>query len=89
MNSKTNFIYGIAIMLSSSKKKTITAHELAKRLNANGFLTGKGTAYKGSRGTYTLIKATYNTVKAFLGKQQADLIATSFTKPNGAFAWDK
>ncbi|WP_428331638.1 hypothetical protein [Mucilaginibacter sp.] len=89
MNSKMTFIYRIAFTLSRCKKKTITAKELAKKLNSYGFLTGYGTAYKGGRGTYTLIKATYKAAKKVLGKAQADLIANSFTKSNGGFAWDK
>jgi hypothetical protein len=84
MDSKKSFILNFAISLSGG---TITVADLAAILNANGFRTSYGALYQGMRGTYTLLHSTYKAVKKFSGPAQAALIADSFTKPNGKFAW--
>jgi virulence-associated protein VapD len=87
MDLKKSHIYNLALILSRSKS-TMTAADLAANLNANGFTTSYGTPYLGMRGTYTLLHSTYEVVKRLHGKAQAGIIANSFTKPNGGFAWE-
>ena len=87
MDLKKSHIYNLALLLSRSKS-TMTVPDLAANLNANGFTTSYGTPYQGARGTYTLLHSTYEVVERVLGKTQAGIIANSFTKPDGEFAWE-
>ena len=80
-------MYGLARNLLTTGD-SMTGYELANYLNSNGFTTDYGTAYQGLRGTYTLLRGTYYSVKLKFGKAEADLIAISFKKPNGQFAWE-
>jgi hypothetical protein len=87
MDSKKLHIYNLAVLLNSSKRK-MTVADLAANLNASGYTTSYGTPYLGMRGTYTLLHSTYEVVERVMGRTQAGLIANSFTKPNGEFAWN-
>lgn len=61
--------------------------ELAGLLNWNGFTTNYGTSFKGGRGTYTLIHATYDWLMATGRPTDADNVAKSFKKPDGNYAY--
>lgn len=86
MDLKKSHIYNLALLLNGSKSQ-MTAADLAANLNAHGFTTSYGTPYQGMRGTYTLLHSTYEVVERAYGRAQAAIIANTFTKPNGTFAW--
>ncbi|MHC1775730.1 MAG: hypothetical protein AB9834_09985 [Lentimicrobium sp.] len=59
MNQKKYYIWQLASFLSYHKMH-MSGEELADHLNRNDFLTNYGTEYQGGRGTYTLIRETWN-----------------------------
>lgn len=87
MNDKKYYIWQLASFLNGFGMK-MSGEELADHLNRNNFLTNYGTEYKGGRGTYKLIRETWNWLHNDLNlKQEADKIASSFVKPDGSYAY--
>ncbi len=60
---------------------------LAEFLNAAGHRTRYGTPYKGKRGTYRLVKMTYRCLHRAGRTEEASVVAATFTRPNGAYAY--
>ena len=87
MNEKRVYIWKLAAFLADNDK-TMSGDELAKHLNRNNFLTEYGTKYKGTRGTYKLIKETWNWLNDDLGlPKEAARVAKAFVKPDGTYAY--
>ena len=61
MNEKKIYIWQLAAFLASHNMR-MSGGELADHLNRNEFLTGYGTEYRGGRGVYRLIEATWKWV---------------------------
>lgn len=73
MNNK-KYIHEIAVIARKANINIQVAH-VAAAMNHLGYSTTDGKEYKGERGTYTLIHATYDWLVA-LGKQaDADMVA--------------
>jgi hypothetical protein len=68
---------------------TIPVPDLAPRLTAAGHLTGYGTPYKGGRGTYRLVRATYHRLIRAGLRAEAEMVARAFTRPDGRWAWQR
>lgn len=67
----------------------MSAEELAAHLNRNEFLTTYGTMYQGGRGTYKLIKETWDWLKnGLLLPGEADKVARAFVKADGTYAYE-
>lgn len=89
MNRKKLYIWRLASFLRQNDM-VMSGEELAAHLNRNNFLTGYGEQYKGGRGTYTLIDATWDWVHDELGlKDEAEAVAKAFVKPDGSYAYEK
>jgi hypothetical protein len=87
MNQKKYYIWQLASFLFNHKMY-MSGEELAEHLNRNDFLTSYGTEYQGGRGTYTLIRETYNWLNNDLHlTEEASKVAEVFVKPNGDHAW--
>ena len=87
MNDKKVYIWRLASFLSMNTK-TMSGEELADHLNRNDFMTSYGTEYQGGRGTYKLIKETYNWLNAELNlSEEAKHVANAFVKPDGTYAY--
>jgi hypothetical protein len=84
---KKLYIWRLALFLHSNNMN-MSGDELAAHLNRNKIKTGYGSEYAGSRGTYTLIKTTYNWVKDMGLENEAKAIAEAYVKPDGTHAWD-
>lgn len=68
---------------------TMSAEELAAHLNRNNFLTNYGTEYRGGRGTYKLLKETWDWLQNHLKlPKEAEKVAEAFVKPDGTYAYD-
>lgn len=68
---------------------TMSAEELADHLNRNNFLTSYGTEYQGGRGTYKLIKETWDWLQNGLKlPNEAKKVATAYVKPDGTYAYE-
>lgn len=66
----------------------MSGEELAVHLNRNNFLTNYGTEYQGGRGTYTLIRETWNWLQNDLHlTDEAAKVAEVFVKPDGSYAY--
>jgi hypothetical protein len=88
MDKKKKYILKLATTLHSQGKK-MTGQKLADNLNKNNFLTSYGTKYQGGRGTYKLIRETWNCLENKLNQtQDAKIVAETFVKANGAFAYN-
>jgi hypothetical protein len=85
---KKEYIAKVADMLVATNT-TMTGETLATLLNWNDFRTGYDKEYSGTRGTYTLIHATYNWLADSGRQPDADKVALAFKKPNGTYAYDK
>lgn len=59
--------------------------QLATYLNRRGLFSTHGKPYNGLRGTYTLVRATYQWLKRQGQTLEADRVAHSFVKPDGTF----
>jgi hypothetical protein len=69
---------------------TMSAAELAEHLNRNDFLTGYKTQFSGGRGTFRLIKATYDWVAKELGLVgEAECVSKAFVDQKGTYAYLK
>lgn len=82
-------IHKLALFLYEYDLK-MSVRELADLLNRNGYRTSYGAEYQGERGTLKLISSTYQWVLDETDDQnQADAVASSFVKENGAYAYEK
>ncbi len=67
----------------------MSGEELAAHLNRNEFLTSYGTEYAGGRGTYTLIRKTWEWLEHDLGlPSEAEHVARAFVRPDGGYAYE-
>jgi hypothetical protein len=88
MNEKRVYIWKLASFLANSDK-VMSGEELADHLNRNEFLTEYGSEYKGTRGTYTLIRQTWRWLHDELGlPTEAKHVAEAFVKPDGSYAYE-
>ena len=88
MNKKKLYIWRLASFLHQHGM-TMSGEELAEHLNRNKFLTSYGEQYKGGRGTYKLIRETWQWVHDELGiDDEADKIAAAYVKPDGSYAYE-
>ena len=88
MNKKKYYIWQLAAFLQSHEM-TMSAEELAAHLNRNKFLTSYGSEFQGGRGTYTLIRQTWEWVKNELQlPDEAEKVARAFVKPDGTYAYE-
>jgi hypothetical protein len=87
MNEKRTYIWKLATFLSNNDK-VMSGEELADHLNRNEFLTEYGSEYKGTRGTYTLIRETWRWLNDELElPEEAEHVAKAFVKPDGTYAY--
>ncbi len=87
MNEKKLYIWKLADFLSRHEMR-MSGEELADHLNRNKFLTNYGTEYQGGRGTYTLIRETWNWLQHDLQlTEEAEKVAEAFVKPDGSYAY--
>jgi len=87
MNEKKLYVWQLADFLSNHDMR-MSGEELADHLNRNNFLTNYGTEYQGGRGTYTLIRETWNWLQHDLQlPEEASKIAEAFVKPDGSYAY--
>jgi len=84
---KKEYIRRLATFLHDNGT-TMAVTELAEHLNRNNFKTGYGAEYEGGRGTYTLIRATYDWLVSIGRQAEADNVANAFPKPDGNYAFD-
>ncbi|MFY9161495.1 MAG: hypothetical protein WAN96_03215 [Paludibacteraceae bacterium] len=82
---RKRFIADIAKTLVKNNSKMYVP-DLASLLNLNEIKTKYGAKYKGGRGTYTLIRSTYDYYQTN-DPQTALNIARAFVKPNGEYAY--
>lgn len=88
MNEKKHYIWQLASFMYNYKM-TMSGEELAEHLNRNNFLTSYGTEYQGGRGTYTLIRETWNWIENDLKlPNEAKKVAESYVKPDGSYAYE-
>ena len=88
MNKKKLYVWRLASFLSDHQM-VMSGEELADHLNRNKFLTSYGEEYQGGRGTYKLIKETWNWVNEELGlDDEAEKVAKAFVKPDGSYAYE-
>ena len=59
--------------------------KLSTYLNRRGLYSSHPKPYNGLRGTYTLVRATYQWLKRQGQTLEADRVAHSFVKPDGTF----
>lgn len=86
MEQKKLYIWKLAAFLSEHKM-TMSGEELAEHLNRNGFLTSYGTEYQGGRGTYKLIRETWQWITDLNLPEEAIKVANAFVKPDGTYAY--
>ena len=88
MNKKKLYVWRLASFLSDHGMM-MSGEELADHLNRNKFLTSYGEEYQGGRGTYKLIRETWNWVNEELGlDDEAEKVAKAFVKPDGSYAYE-
>lgn len=88
MIKKKHYIWQLATFLYN-QGMVMSAEELATHLNRNEFLTSYGTEYQGGRGTYKLIRETWDWVQNELQlPDEAKKIAEAFVKDDGTYAYD-
>jgi hypothetical protein len=88
MNDKKTYIWKLATFLHS-QEMVMSGEELADHLNRNNFLTSYGTEYQGGRGTYRLIKQTWEWLNNELKLDKEALhVARAFVKPDGGYAYE-
>jgi len=89
MNKKKYYIWQLAAFLTSHEM-VMSGDELADHLNRNRFLTNYGTEYQGGRGTYKLIKETWEWLQNGLHlPDEAKKIAEAFVKSDGTYAYEE
>ena len=88
MNEKKVYIWKLGAFLHA-QKMVMSGEELAEHLNRNKFLTSYGTEYQGGRGTYRLIRQTWEWLENDLKlTAEAESVARAFVKPNGEYAYE-
>lgn len=87
MNNK-KYIHEVAIAARQSGITIQVAHIVAA-MNHLGYTTSYATEYKGGRGSYTLIHATYDWLVAQGKQDDADMVAMTYVKPDGSYAYEK
>jgi hypothetical protein len=65
----------------------MTGGELADHLNRNRFKTYYGSKYEGGRGTFRLIKSTYQWLASIGKQQEADFVAKALVDGNDTPAY--
>lgn len=87
MNKKKYYIWQLAAFLAVHRM-TMSAEELGDHLNRNKFLTSYGAEYQGGRGTYKLIKETWDWLQNHLQlPDEAKKVAEAFVKSDGTYAY--
>ncbi|MCD6064955.1 MAG: hypothetical protein K0R82_2866 [Flavipsychrobacter sp.] len=76
------YVRDLANSLSKHGSKR-TVDQLAGYLNRRGLFSTHGKPYNGLRGTYTLVRATYQWLKKQGLSTEAERVANSFIKPDG------
>ena len=61
---------------------------LADIMNQLGYLTNDGASYSGGRGSYRLVKYAYERIRISHGQDDANIIAATFVRPDGEYAYD-
>jgi hypothetical protein len=87
MNEKKIYVWKLASFLNSHEM-VMSGEELADHLNRNNFLTSYGTEYHGGRGTYKLIRETWNWLNDLQLPNEANRVAEAFVKPDGSYAYE-
>ena len=85
---KYEFIRQMANFLIQHQR-TMNAQDLVALLNWNKYHTDYGTKYRGGRGIYKLIHATYDWLVDIECQPEADNVALAYFKPDGSYAYDK
>jgi hypothetical protein len=80
------YVLEVATVLHKANA-TLPAKELADIMNKFNHTTTYGAKYAGTRGTYTLIHATYDWLTKQGKINEAEIIAKAFTKPDGSYAY--
>jgi hypothetical protein len=89
MNKKKLYIWRLASFLHSHQM-SMSGEELATHLNRNNFMTSYGKEFRGGRGTYKLITATWRWVHDDLGlPDEAEHIAKAFVNSEGGYPYEK
>lgn len=86
MNAK-ELVRDLAVSLRDSGQ-TIRVGELANQLNRSGVETSYGTMYQGGRGTYRLVRVTYDWLYHQGLRDEAAKVALTYVKPDGSYAYD-
>ncbi len=87
MNKKKYYIWQLASFLASHNMK-MSAEELADHLNRNKILTNYGSEYQGGRGTFKLIKETWDWLQNEIQlPDEASKVASTFVKSDGTYAY--
>jgi hypothetical protein len=87
MNSK-KYVHEVAVAARQAEITIQVAHIVAA-MNHLGYTTSYGTEYEGGRGSFTLIHATYDWLVAQAKQGDADMVAMTYVKPDGSFAYEK
>lgn len=83
---KREYVSRLANFLTANGK-TMNAKNLVNHLNWNDIRTQRGTKYRGGRGIYKLIHATYDWLVANGRQGDATNVAKAFKKPDGTYAY--
>jgi len=86
-DDKYKAVEWIAAELSKSNC-VMSGQTLADLLNKIGFTTNYGSPYSGGRGTYRLIRGAHNRLIRDGREKAAGVVARSFVKPNGHYAYE-
>lgn len=82
------YIHEVAVAARQSGN-TIYVADIVAAMNHLGYTTSYGTEYEGGRGSYKLISDTYKWLVS-QGKQgDADMVAMTYVKPDGSYAYEK
>jgi hypothetical protein len=87
MSNSQIFVFDTAVRLRA-QRATMPVHQLADHLNCAGVKTSYGSAYAGGRGTYRLVCTTYHALDRQGRSADAQIVADSFTRPDGTFAYE-
>lgn len=82
------YVYEVAV-LARKIGITIKVSDLANTMNYLGYTTSYGTTYAGGRGSYRLISDTYKWLVAQGKQADADMVAMTYIKPDGTYAYEK
>ena len=87
MSEKKIYVWHLAQFLVQHNMR-MSGQELAEHLNRNNIVTSYGKPYTGGRGTYALIKATYDWTNEKHGKDEAKNVAIAYVNANGQPAYE-